>query len=272
MDPRIHYAEISTQKQACGMLFDEPGSSEICSVHTVIGHGPGGRAVRSYWSVQHQNVLLLQRIPPVGKTFPGSYNTDAIGIGFDGRALQKVEKDGWIFASNGKAFVGVKFLDGGYQWNEKRTLATPSNFNKATDKSRILLIAGDLTTGEAFEKFQASVLSNPLRITPEAVSYEFGLNRERIEMTAYDPRKTDEFTLPCINGKPIDLHPDAAYQSPYLNGNCKGEQFTLTVGPIQRVLDFSGSDKESQPAQGWNETESLGSATRAIVQRTPLAR
>jgi len=40
------------------------------------------------------------------------------------KAMKKMEEAGWIFASNGKAFVGVKFLDGGYQWDEKhaRTL------------------------------------------------------------------------------------------------------------------------------------------------------
>jgi hypothetical protein len=243
MDPRIHYAEISTQKQACGMLFDDPSSSELCSVHTVIGHGPGGRPVRSYWSVQHQNVLLLQRIPPVGKTYPGSYNTDAIGIGFEGKALQKMEKDGWIFASNGKAFVGVRFLDGTYQWDTKRAVATPANFTKASDKSRILLVAGDLSSGDSFEKFQATVLANPPRVSPDKVDYEFGPAKDRIEMTSYDPRNPDQFTLPLINGQPVNLHPAATYQSPYLNGTFNGDQFTVTVGPIRRVLDFSGSGK-----------------------------
>lgn len=243
MDPRIHYAEISTQKQACGMLFDDPTSSELCAVYTVIGHGCGGRSVRSYWSVQHQNVLMLQRIPPVGKTFPGSYNTDAIGIGFDGNALQRVEKDGWIFASNGKAFVGVKFLDGAYQWDVKRTVATPANFAKATDKSRILLVAGDVSTGDSFAKFQSTVLANPLRITPEAMTYEFDAGKDRIEMISYDPRKPDQFTLPVINGQPVDLHPCTTYQSPYLNGAFNGDKFTVTVGTIRRVMDFSGSGK-----------------------------
>ena len=154
-----------------------------------------------------------------------------------------MEKDGWIFASNGKAFVGGKFLDGEYQWYEKRTIATPSNINKATDKSRLLLIAGDLSTGDSFEKFQAIVLANPLRITPEEVSYEFGPAKDRLELTSYDPRKPDKFKLPRIKGKPIDLHPTATYQSPYLNGDFNGDQFTVTVGPIRRVLDFSEPKK-----------------------------
>ena len=120
----LKYAGISRQNRACGMLFDDPASSEICAVYPVIGHGGGGRPQHSFWSIQHENVLILQRIAPLGRSTLGSYHTDAISIGFAGKALKKVEEGGWIFASNGKAFVGVKFLDGGYQWDEKRELAT----------------------------------------------------------------------------------------------------------------------------------------------------
>jgi len=201
LNPTLNYSGISNQKRACGMLFDDPSSDEICSVHSVIEHGPGGRPQRSFWCIQHQNVLLLQRIAPTGKSPPGSYNTHAIGIGFHGKALQKVEKDGWIFAGNGKAFAAVKFLDGGYQWDEQRTLATPAAFNRTTDKSRILLIAGDSSTGDSFEKFQAVVLAgqNRLRISPGKVDCEFGPANDRIEMTSFDPKTPDKFTLPRIN-------------------------------------------------------------------------
>ena len=33
-----------------------------------------------------------------------------------------------------------------YVWDEKRTTATPAKFNKAADKSRILLLAGDIAS------------------------------------------------------------------------------------------------------------------------------
>jgi len=43
-----------------------------------------------------------------------------------------------------------------------------------------------------------------------------------------------------INGKPVDLHPPMTYQSPYLNGAFGSDKINVTVGPLQRVLDFSG--------------------------------
>lgn len=108
----LKYAGISRQNRACGMLFDDPASRDLCAVYSVIGHGGGGRPQHSHWSIQHENVLMLQRIAPLGRSTLGSYHTDAICIGFAGKTLKKVEEGGWIFASNGKAFVAVKFLDG----------------------------------------------------------------------------------------------------------------------------------------------------------------
>ena len=207
--------------------------------YPVIGHGSGGRPQHSFWSVQHENVLILQRIAPLGRSTLGSYNTDAVGIGFEGKALKKVEEGGWIFASNGKAFVGVKFLDGGYQWDEKRALATPANFNKATDKSRILLHAGDIASHGSFDKFKADVLASRLNVTPDKVDYQFGPAANHLEVTLYDAKAPDRFSLPLINGKPVDLRPAKTYQSPYLNGDFGSDKISVSVGPIRRTLDFS---------------------------------
>jgi hypothetical protein len=58
-------------------------------------------------------------------------------------------------------------------------------------------------------------------------------------MDRYDARSPQSFTLPRINGKPLDLHPAAAYESPFLKGDFGGDRFEITVGPLKWVLDFS---------------------------------
>jgi len=237
--PTLKYSGISRQNRSCGMLFADPSSPEICAVSAVIEHGSGGRPQHSFWSVQHENVLILQRIAPMGRSTLGSYSTGTVGIGFAGKALKKVEEDGWIFASNGKAFVGVKFLDGGYQWDAKQAVATPANFKQATDKSRILLHAGDIASHGSFDKFKADVLACRLNVTPDKVDYQFGPGTNHLEVTLYDAKAFDRFTLPLINGKTVDLRPSKTYQSPYLNGDFGSDKISVTVGPIKRLLDFA---------------------------------
>jgi len=113
-----------------------------------------------------------------------------VGIRFDGRELQKVEEGGWIFASNGKAFIGVKFVDSGYQWDKKQKQATSTDFDHVTDKSRILLHSGDVTNHETFAQFRAMVLATRLSVSADKVEYEFGPANTLLEVALYDGQWT----------------------------------------------------------------------------------
>jgi hypothetical protein len=237
----LKYAGISRQKRACGLLFDDPSSSKISEIFPAVEHIGGGRSQHSFWSVQHENILILQRIARVGKSNLGSYNTGKLGIRFDGADLEKVEEDGWIFAGNGRAFVGVKFLDGGYQWDAKRVEANPAKFAGPGDTTRILLHAGDAASHGSFARFREALRSNPLKVTTDKVDYRFGT--QRIEMNRYDAAAPEKFMLPSISGKPVDLRPATTYQSPYLNGAFGSDKITVTVGPITRILDLSAQAK-----------------------------
>lgn len=55
----------------------------------------------------------------------GSYSTGRISVRFHGKKLEKIEEGGWIFAGNGKAFAGVRFLDHKWHWNKTREEAIP---------------------------------------------------------------------------------------------------------------------------------------------------
>lgn len=46
--------------------------------------------------------------------------------------------------------------------------------------------------------------------------------------------------MPKLNGQPVALRPAKTYHSPYLNGDFGSDKVSVTVGPITRVLDFSG--------------------------------
>jgi hypothetical protein len=242
-DPVLKYAGISRQKRWCGMLFDDPGNEKICTVYPVVEQTRGGRPQHSYWSVQHENVLLLQRIARRASGQLGSYSTGKIGMRFDGPGLNKIEEDGWIFASNGKAFVGVKFLDGGHLWDEARIEAAPAIFTGPGDTTRVLLHAGDLAGHGSFVRFRETLRANPLVATADKVEYRFGAGEKHLEMTRYDATSPENFTPPRINGTPVDLHPRATYQSPYLNGKFGSDRISVTVRPVARILDFSEQGK-----------------------------
>ena len=211
-NPKLEYAGISRQKRWCGLLFDDPTAATVGSIGVVIEKTRGGRPQHSFWSMQHENVLLLQRI--ARRKEGGSDSTGEIRIQFAASGLELLDKQDWIFASNGNSFVGVKFLDGGHQWDETRSVASPAKFTGPADTSRILLHAGDVSIHESFAHFQSSLLGNPLQVASDVVDYRFGEERQRIEMFRYDAGNRDAFQLPRINRQTIDLTPMQSIRAP----------------------------------------------------------
>ena len=239
------YSGISRQSRCFGMLFDDPASDTVSEVYPVIDRTSGGRPQHSFWSVQHENVLILQRIAPQTRKRMGSYSSGAISIRYGGPELEHVEENGWIFSSNGKAFLGVKFLDGGHKWIEDAKEAGPAKFDHPTDTSRVRMHAGDLSSHASFEQFRKQVQSSRLAVSPNRVDYEYGPAKTRLAVKRYDVENPKPFKLPEVNGKPIELHPPMTWQSPYLNGRFGSEKVTVTVGSVKQVLDF-GSGNNGQ--------------------------
>lgn len=244
-NPALEYVGISRQLRWCGLLFHDPSLPKTGSIGVVIEKTGAGRPQHSFWSVQHENVLILQRI--AGNREKGSYSTGKISLRFDAPGLETRETDGWIFAGNGKAFAAVKFLDGGHRWDEARKTASPAKFGGKGDTGRILLHAGDITTHGSLEKFQDSVLANPPDVTPEKVDYRFGAGKQRIEMFRYDQASPRSFKLPLLNGQPVNLHPAATYDSPFLKGGFNSDRITVNVGPVRQVFDFAGTPPRAAP-------------------------
>ena len=285
----LKYLGISRQQRFGSMLFDDPdarhpvipankmrAANEMCAIYPKVKQTRGGRSQHSYWAFQHRNVQLLQRIGSQ-RDGVGSYSTGYLSVRFHGKKLAILEKGGWIFSSNGKAFAGVKFLDHKWHWGEinndaiildgkQEEEAVPFNWetvkNQAADPvddlvddetrirvackdsqctSRILIHAGDIDTYGSFEEFMSAVLANPLTVKPDKVEYQLGSEGPLLEVFRYDINKPASFTLPRTGGQTVDIRPKSTYSSPYLNGKFGSDRITITVGPIKQVYDFGKS-------------------------------
>lgn len=246
---QLKYRGISRQNRWSGMLFDDPearkptgaplrnrSDDEMCAVFTEIEKTRGGRPQHPHWSFQHGNVLMIQRIPP--HKGMGSYSTGRVNIRFHGKQLEKVDKDGWIFASNGKAFVGVKFLGGGHVWDDSGEVASPAQFRNGKSTSRILMHAGDRDSYRSFADFQRAVLGNPLTVKTDRVKYRGSPTGPVLECFRYDPHQYEQFQLPRIDGKELNLRPGMTFDSPILRSQFGSDKISVNVGPIRQVFDF----------------------------------
>ncbi len=269
-EPVLAYCGISRQNRWYGMLFDDPdarfpvvpalrrrAADEMCAIYPEVEKTRGGRPQHPHWSFQNENVLIIQRIAPQRPEQPmrmGSYGTGRLSMRFHGRGLEKIEQGGWIFASNGKAFAAVKFLDGEYEWNETRELASPVDHDRFTSTTRILLHAGDADADGTFDAFRAAVLANPLTVGSDRVDYRAGPTAPLIECFLYDADAFKQFTLPQVDGRPVNLRPEWTYRSPYLNGRFGDDRITVTVGPLETVYDFGGDSIHGSRQGGLSST------------------
>lgn len=270
MNPRLLHAGIGWQNRTCGMLFHDPTASGISAVHPEIEHPGGGRPQNPFFSVQHQNVLLVQRI--ARRAMPdGSYNTDRIYMRFTGADLQKSEQGGWIFTTNGKAYVAVRFLDGGHVWNETQTEAFPAQYTgHTTDTTRILMHAGDSTVS-TFGAFQAAVLANPLAVTSNDVDYRFGSPQQRIQVNRYVADSPQNFVQPRINGatqdlRPTPTNPHKTFDSPYLSMDYGSNTATASYpGYENLVLEFDPPFYQPEGVLIRDSAENYQSSTTATT-------
>lgn len=243
------YSGISRQYRWAGMIFDHPDTQApdlkdgICAVYPEIinptqrGKRRGGRPQHSLWGVYDKNVMIVQRIPPVKGSRMGSYNTGPINIRFYGKRLQKTEKDGWIFASDGNAFSAVKFLDGDYVWDAKKETALPADFYMDAGL-RYLIHAGDIQSDGSLDQFMDRILKNELQTEDGEVHYTSAAEDIDLKMFLYDPRRPEDFELPLINGSVPDLSPDWTYKSPYVNSAFRDKTVTVIVGPVKEIYNF----------------------------------
>ncbi len=244
------YSGISRQNRWYGILFDDPharqaltpalnkrSDDEICAIFPEIEIPKGGRPQHPHWSFQHKNVLFVQRIDDLPKGM-GSYHTNTVSMRFHGKKLKKVERDGWIFASNGKAYAAVKFINGGYTWDESGELAIPLKSPEIATSTRYLIQSGDKDTHDSFEAFQTAVLANPLTVEADRIVYQASPNSPQLECFLYDPHAHKDFKLPKLNGQAINLRPSWTFKSPYLNNQFEGDQVKVSVGSVHQTYDF----------------------------------
>ena len=204
-----------------------------------------GRPQNSIWSFQHEDVMVVQRIPPQKEM--GSYNTTIVGMKFYCDRLTKVEEDGWVFATDGTAFTAVKLLDGEYEWRKTekpKTILEPANFESG-DATRYLLQSGDISAYGSFEEFRSSIKKNKLEISDTTVKYTPGPDRPVIVVNRFLPEAYKSFQEPTVGGETIDLQPEWIYRSPYINGHRNDDLVMVTVGPIKEIYDFGNTDIES---------------------------
>lgn len=149
-------------------------------------------------------------------------------------ALDAVEEDaGWIFVKSGRAFTGVKVVEGGYKWSRPWARLDKFNPNElcfitlTSEFSPIIIIGNDAADYKNdFAAFKAAVKAQPIVCKDGVVKFAT-ITHEGLKKPG------------TIGGKPIELKPSFAFESPFIRSRRGSGVVYVRKGDEAMILDFS---------------------------------
>jgi len=191
--PQEYWTAISQQNRWHGVIFPDALDSTIY---------PRCETTRStynaHWALQNKGTLIAQKLRH-------SDATGAMRVYFSSD-LERTEKGGWIFAKARGAFAAVRIVQGGWQWDDERWLRCDNDYTPV-----IMEVVRSSDYAGQFDSFQTAVLGQFIRIEENVLLYT-GLQHDVGDFRFH--MASDR--LPEINGKPINLSPEYAFESPFL--------------------------------------------------------
>jgi hypothetical protein len=236
--PNADWANFSSQNRWDGAIFGGHSTARIY----VQSQGAKTRSFyNANWSVQCKGVLVVQRLKD-------GLSSEAKGqrVWFD-QSLERVEKDGWVFAQGPRAYAAVRVVEGGTEWKpdapaQKDDKPGPGMFLYCAEElSPVIIEAAQKSDYASFSAFQQAVLANPLSWKAKRLDYRSNLYQTQLTLFA------DYSQPPRVDGVSVNYSPAKVYDSPFLQGDFGKGLVTLKKGDRQAVLDFTKEDAKDRP-------------------------
>lgn len=228
--PREAWWAASAQNRWNGVIFAGHPTARIFTQR----HKPKkGSVYNAEWGVQNKGVMILQRLRARKAT--GQM------IWFD-HALERVERDEWVFVDAPQAYAAVRIAKGGGVWREdslaqrrdgkgRNELGEWLELNDVF--SPIIIEVARKQDCASFAAFQSAILANKFSWVGKVVTYrsDFYDTTLTLPVTATEPA--------LIDGEPVNYSPDFAYDSPFIQGEFGSGVITLRRGNFTQTLDFT---------------------------------
>lgn len=209
-----NYAAINAQNRWQGIIF-RTGSNDRVYPQCFTSRRDKNSAVDSVANhqqiaVQHKNLMIAQaNLARKDIKAMRVYVADSI-------RQRLVERDGWLMARVGDAYVAFQGLDPDTgatcpgQWEHQR-------YYRLDNWQAPVLIVADLATRfDTLDRFAEYMASVRHELAQDVLTLRFSDSDEQAAVMTMD---LSQRSLPTVNGQPIDLDPPKVYDSPYLQSD-----------------------------------------------------
>lgn len=205
--PTDDWTEISSQNRWWGVVFKGHPDARIYPFSKA-----GNVVYNADWAVQAQGTMISQELI-------AAQGSQGYRVWFAANGLTTPEESGgWIFAEADGAYAAVKAVGSAYTWDSN---ANGSWIELSNRYAPVIIEAAPANEYVDFGAFKSAIQAlNPNTSTPGELHYT-GLNDDNFVFY------TDQSARNKINGKPIDLAPEATYRSPFIQSSGDGAEITL---------------------------------------------
>jgi len=269
--PLALHSHLSPASRWQGMVFSTSPNKRVFPCALDVSNDDKWKVPKNnvyYRSVQHEKVLITQQCRRWNEVNPEWFPLNdcsslPYGIYFSPGLDEIVEKDGWVFVSEGNAYLAVrvilgeltptfedpglwmkykasetveaKMLTDSYIWNSSHT------YLRCKYKySPIIFEAARKADYKSFADFQNDILNNDLELLKTAVPGWYVLNYKGCGEDAreiYFNAANNE--IPMIDKKYINYEPDILFSSPYMKSKYKSGLIILKKDDNMLSLDFN---------------------------------
>jgi hypothetical protein len=223
----------NTQQRGTGLVFANDDHSAVALPHLT----------GEKWGTVDQDLMMVQRC--------GSCNYGGPSLFQVFNATEVWQQGDWWFMSAGSGVAGKAM-----GWAAMRAAYGGATFENASSSSRrgsrisgniglndvwapLLLIAGAASDYGTVQNFTEQVEAAPFSAV-ERSRVSFGPWRGRTYgFTPGPSTMKGNWSLPTIDGKPIDIDPPFVYNSPHLNARLNSDVVVASYGKYELKYDFS---------------------------------
>ena len=223
----------NTQQRGTGLVFANADHSTVALPHLT----------GEKWGTIDQDVMIVQRCGSCNYGGPPVFQV------FNATSVWQGQSRDWWYMSAGNG-VGTEAMG----WAAMRAAYGGATFENSTPAastrvsgniglndvwSPLLLIAGAASQYGTVQNFTLQVESAPFAVTVERSRVTFDWRGRSYSFTPGPSTWKGNWTLPTINGKPIDIDPPFVYSSPHMNAGLMSDVVVASYGKYQLKYDFS---------------------------------
>jgi hypothetical protein len=182
----------------------------------------GARPYNDMWGVQHLGTQIVQKLAA-----PLSRNAGQMAVWIS-PGLHPIRDGDWVFIDAHPAYLAFRPAFGGIA----EAGAEAEHVIMRDDTAPIIFQAAEAKDFASFDAFKTAILGCELAVDSSSVRFR-GLGDAGLIEFFYRSER-----MPTINGKPLDLAPPFAFDSPFLHGKWGEGLVTIGKGDSAVTRDF----------------------------------